>query len=140
MSSGTSTPRKNYIAPAEDPLLPEWVTIYYDPLIDYNNTLPAVFSWIMWGFYLLPSDRAMTTRFYEAAKRDYLVEKPDGTAYMTFAPGATEDHPYMTVRALSIANDLGDTETVRKMRAHVEANYEPTWDRSAGEFLLWLSD
>lgn len=110
------------------------MTIYYDPLIDYNNTVPAVFSWIMWGFYLLPSDRAMATRFYEAAKRDYLVEKPDGTAYMAFAPGATEDHPYMTVRALSLANDLGDTETVGKIRAHVEANYEPTWDRDAGEF------
>lgn len=110
------------------------MTIYYDPLIDYNNTLPAVFSWIMWGFYLLPNDRAMATRFYETVKRDYLVEKPDGTAYITFAPGATEDHPYMTVRALSLAQDLGDTETARKIRSHAEANYEPTWDRDTGEF------
>lgn len=110
------------------------MTIYYDPLIDYNNTLPAIFSWLMWGFYLLPSDPGMATRFYEITKRDYLVEKSDGTAHMTFAPGATDDHPYMTARGLSMANELGDTQTVGKIRAHADAHYEPTWDRDAGEF------
>ncbi len=108
--------------------------MYYDPLIPHNHTVPFSGSWIMWGFYLLPNDRVMARRFYEAAKKDYLIEKPDGTAHMVLAPGMTEDHSYMTVRTLSMANELGDTEIVKKMRAHVEAHYEPTWDREKGEF------
>ena len=88
----------------------------------------------MWGFYLAPNDPAMARRFYEAIKKDYLVEKPDGTAHVILVPGATDDHPYMTVRMLAMANELGDAETVEKLQAHIEANYEPIWDRDAGEF------
>jgi hypothetical protein len=126
--------KTNFIAPSEDPIPPEWVTMYYDPLVDLNHTIPAVFGWLMWGFYLLPNDPAMATRFYEAIKREYLIEKPDGTAHVILVPGATDDHQYMTVRMLAMANELGDTETVKKLQAHVEARYEPTWDRDAGEF------
>ena len=113
--------------------------MYYDPLVDLNHTIPAVFGWLMWGFYLLPNDPAMATRFYEAIKRDYLIEKPDGTAHVILVPGATDDHQYMTVRMLAMANELGDTETVKKLQGHVEANYEPTWDRDAGEFNVFVA-
>ena len=76
----------------------------------------------------------MAQRFYEAAKKGFLVEKSDRTAYMVAAPGITKDNPYITARTLSLANELGDTEIVKKLRAYVEAHYEPTWDREAGEF------
>ena len=108
------------------------MTLYYDPLIDFKNTLAFSGSWIMWGFYLLPNDRAMAERFYEAAKKSCLIEKPDGSAHMVAVPGITTDHPYITVRTLSLANELGDTEVVKKIRAHVEAHYEPTRDTDAG--------
>jgi hypothetical protein len=114
--------------------LPEWVTIYYDPLLGLNHSIPSSANWIAWGFNLVPNDREMAQRFYEAAKKGFLVEKPDGTAYMVAAAGTTKDNPYITARTLGLANELGDTEIVKKLRAHVEAHYEPTWDRAAGEF------
>jgi hypothetical protein len=110
------------------------MTMYYDPLLDLNHTIPSSVNWIAWGFYLLPNDREMAQRFYEAAKQGSLVEKADGTAHMAAAPGRTKDDPYITVLALSLANELGDTEVMKKLRAYVEAHYEPTWDREAGEF------
>lgn len=99
-----------------------------------NHTVPSSGNWIGWGFYLLPNDREMAQRFYEVAKHGSLVEKADGTAHMVAAPGRTKDNPYITAQTLSLAHELGDTEVVKKMRAHVEAHYEPTWDREAGEF------
>jgi hypothetical protein len=112
----------------------EWVTLYYDPLLDVNHRIPSSANWIAWGFNLVPNDREMAQRFYEAAKKGFLVEKSDRTAYMGAAPGITKDNPYITARTLSLANELGDTEIVKKLRAYVEAHYEPTWDREAGEF------
>jgi len=126
--------KKNYIAPSEDPIPPEWVTMYYDPLVDLNHSRPAVFGWLMWGFYLLPNDPAMARRFYEAVLKDYVVHNADGNAHAVLESGTTDDHPYMTVRLLAMANELGDTETADKLWGHVEANYEPTWDRDSGEF------
>ncbi len=125
--------KQHYIAKCDDQL-PEWVTIYYDPFLDLNHSIPSSANWIAWGFNLVPNDREMAGRFYEVAKKGFLVEKPDGTAYMVAAPGITKDNPYVTARTLSLANELGDTEIVKKLRAHVEAHYEPTWDRGAGEF------
>jgi hypothetical protein len=125
--------KQHYIAKFDDQL-PEWVTIYYDPLLDLNHTVPSSGNWTGWGFYLLPNDREMAHRFYEVAKHGYLVDEADGTAHMVAAPGRTKDIPYITAQTLSLAHELGDTEVVKKMRAHVEAHYEPTWDREAGEF------
>jgi hypothetical protein len=125
--------KQHYIARCDDQL-PEWVTIYYDPLLDLNHTLPSSANWIAWGFNLVPNDREMAQRFYEAAKKGFLVEKSDGTAHMVAAPAITKDNPYITARTLSLANELGDTEIVKKLHAYVQAHYEPTWDGEAGEF------
>jgi hypothetical protein len=110
------------------------MTMYYDPLVDLNHTIPSSGNWIGWGFYLLPNDREMAQHFYEAATQGCLVEKPDGTAHMVAIPGKAKDDPYITALTLSLANELGDTEVVKKLRAYVEAQYEPTWDRESGEF------
>ena len=125
--------KQHYIAQFGDHP-PEWVTLYYDPLLDVNHRIPSSANWIAWGFNLVPNDREMAQRFYQAAKKGFLVEKSDRTAYMVAAPGITKDNPYITARTLSLANELGDTEIVKKLRAYVEAHYEPTWDRQAGEF------
>ena len=80
--------------------------MYYDPLLDLNHTTPASGNWILWGFYLLPNDREMAHRFYEAAKHGSLVEKADGTAHMVASPGKAKDGPYITALTLSLANEL----------------------------------
>jgi hypothetical protein len=61
------------------------------------------------------------------------VEKPDGSAFIQPASGANVDDVYLTARALALAHALDDADKA-KLRAHAEANYEPTWDRQAGEF------
>jgi len=71
--------KRHYIAQFDDQL-PEWVTMYYDPLLDFNHKIPSSANWIAWGFYLVPNDREMAQRFYEVAKQGFLVEKPDETA------------------------------------------------------------
>jgi len=128
--------KQHYIAQFDDEL-PEWVTIYYDPLLDLNHTIPSSANWIAWGFNLVPNDREMAQRFYDVAKKGFLVDLADGTAHMVAAPGITRDNPYITARTLSLANELGDTEVVKRLRAYVEAHYEPTWDRDC---LLYTSD
>jgi hypothetical protein len=125
--------KQHYIARFDDQP-PEWTTMYYDPLLDLNHTMPPSGLWIGWAFYLLPNDRAMAQRFYEAATQGCLVEKADGAAHMVAAPGRTKDDSYTTVLTLILAHELGDTEVVKKLRAHAEAQYEPTWDHKAGEF------
>ena len=36
--------KQHYIAKFDDQL-PEWVTIYYDPLLDLNHTVPSSGNW-----------------------------------------------------------------------------------------------
>lgn len=108
--------------------------MYYDPLLNLNHTQLTAGNLIMWGFFLLPNDQAMAQRFYELALRNCLVEEADGTAHIAPAPGRTRDDIVTTTLTLSLANELGDTATVQKLRAHAEARYEPTWDRETGEF------
>ena len=71
--------KQHYIAKCDDQL-PEWVTIYYDPLLDLNHSIPSSANWISWAFNLVPNDRNMAQRFYEAAKKGFLLEKSDGSA------------------------------------------------------------
>ena len=126
--------KQHYIAQVKDQL-PDWVTTYYDPLLDLNHhTVLSAGNLIQWAFNLLPNDREMARRFYDLAKRDCLTTKADGTAHIVAAPGWTREDVLTTALTLSLANELGDTEVVKTLRAHAEAHYEPTWDRDAGEF------
>jgi hypothetical protein len=125
--------KRHYIAEIKDQL-PDWVTAYYDPLLHLNHIVPLSSSLIMWALYLLPNDQEMARRLYDLAKRDCLAAKADGTAHMVAAPGRTRDDIFTTALTLSLANELGDTEVVKTLRAHAEAHYEPTWDRDTGEF------
>jgi hypothetical protein len=47
--------------------------MYYDPVLDFNHTIPSSANWIAWEFYLVPNDREMAQRFYEVTKQGYLV-------------------------------------------------------------------
>jgi len=123
---------EHYMA-STGPQPPDWVTMYYDPLLNLNNTSNLALSWLWWSFFLLPNDRERVRLFYQATKSLFLVEK-GGSAFIQPAPGANCDDPYLTARALTMAHELGDSETAAKLRTYVEANYEPTWDREAGEF------
>jgi hypothetical protein len=123
---------KHYMASASDHP-PAWLTMYYDPLIQFNNTANLALSWLWWSFFLLPNDRERVRLFYETIKANFLVEK-DGSAFLQPAPGVGIDDPYLTARALTLAHELADGDTVAKLRAHAEAQYEPTWDRVTGEF------
>jgi hypothetical protein len=125
--------KQHYMSPPEG-RPPQWLTFYYDPIINLNHKPTVALSWLWWAFFLLPSDREMARLFYAATKKHFLVERDDGSAFFRPLPGVELDDPYLTARALSMAHELGDGDIVRKLRAHAEAHYEPTWDRAAGEF------
>jgi hypothetical protein len=113
---------------------PEWITLYYDPLLRLNNTANVALNWLWWAFFLLPIDRERARSFYEVIKARFVVDKADGSAFIQPAPGANVEDVYLTARALSLAHELGDGEIAGKLRTHAEASYEPTWDRQAGDF------
>jgi hypothetical protein len=108
--------KEHYIAQIRDQL-PDWVTTYYDPLLDMNHTVPSASNLILWAFALLPNDREMARRLYDLAKRDCLTTKADGTAHIVVAPGWTREDIFTTA-----------------LTSHAETHYEPTWDRDTGEF------
>jgi hypothetical protein len=125
---------KQHYMSSPDGRPPQWLTFCYDPIINLNHKPTVVLSWLWWAFFLLPNDREMARLFFAATKEHFLVERDDGSAFVRLVPGVELDEPWSTIRALCIANELGDAEVARKLRAHAEARYEPTWDRVAGEF------
>src|SRR5262249_16538936 len=125
--------QQNYIGPIADGA-PEWIAFYRDPIRGFDHRPNIAVSWLWWGFFLLPLDRQQVGSFQEAIKKHFLVRQGDGSAFIQLAPGANVDDVPLTLRALTLAHQLGDARTAGALRAHVEANYEPTWDRQVGEF------
>ncbi len=123
----------NYVGPTVAGV-PEWVVCYRDPIVGFDQRPDVSLGWVWWAFWLIPLDPARARSFLEAVKKRYLVRSPGGTAFVQFAPGTQADDVFMTIYTLSLAYQLGDVETEAALRAHVEAQYEPTWDRQAGEF------
>jgi hypothetical protein len=114
--------------------VPEWVVCYRDPIVGFDQRPDISLGWVWWAFWLLPLDAARARSFLEAVKRRFLVRSPDGSAFVQLVPGTQADDVFMTIYTLSLAYQLGDAETEAALRAHVQAKYEPTWDRQAGEF------
>ncbi len=125
--------QQHYVGPVVEGV-PEWVVCYRDPIVGFDHRPPIALGWVWWAFWLMPLDLEQARSFLEVVKRHFLVKKPDGSAFIQMAPGANLDDVCMTLRVLTLAHQIGDNELVRMLRTQVEANYEPTWDRQAGEF------
>lgn len=130
--------KEHYIGgPSDGPI--EWLSLYYDPDIDYNLKAPEhqfSHNWVAVSWLGYPHDPEVFTRLYEGAKRQFLIRKPDGSAYMALLPGTDIEFNYATAVGLSLSRELGDEETYAALRQWVDAHYQPTYDPSRGEFYL----
>ena len=104
------------------------VTMYYDPFLDVH--MPSEHE---------PSQRFATALWMLPYKPDdarVLVEDAiDLLKWRTDAPVTDRGgSPRETNIGMFFAREFGDDALYAKLKAHSEANYEPSWDTASGEF------
>ena len=115
--------RDNYMGIGDDGAL-EWVTNYYDPLVNHKaNGGPA--AGISTAFMVLPQQRELATTLYDAA-----------------ANALGWRNPRAPIRAnatgLLLARALGDHTAVTRLRAAAEQEYEPRFFGDHDEKFGWF--
>lgn len=114
--------RKNYVGVSSDGKL-EWVTNYYDPLVNFKLNGPPV-GGLSTAFMVLPQNREFAAFLYEAA-----------------ANAAGWRAPNAQVRAnangLLLARELGDTLVAERLAAAAERESDPRFFGSQNEKFGW---
>jgi hypothetical protein len=117
--------RQNYVGVASDGKL-EWVTLYYDPLVNWKLNAPPAVSMIT-AFLLAPQSREFASFLYEAA-----------------AEAAGLRRANATVRAdtnmLLMARELGDSAVADKLKAAAESQSDPRFFGARNEMFGWFTD
>ncbi len=101
------------------------MTLYYDPLLDVHQRLPA-FTGVMNTIYLAPQVPDDTRRLFDAALDQAGILHGDGPAL-----GFNER---TTTIALLVARNWGLDDLSARLQAGCEANYQPTW---SGDEFWW---
>ena len=109
-------------------------TRYYDPLIDYHFTIPNAGGHINLAHELVPQKNDAARLLYKGAAEflgwtDLRPVREGAVDFTTLRPS-----PSLTVRGMALAREFGDDAVYAKLKAYAEENYEPTWDKSSGEF------
>ena len=108
--------------------MPGSVTAYYDPILDVHHRLPVTFA-MTYCFYLAPQIPAEARRLFDAAAANAGISS-DGITDLA-------GHRINAI-AWFLSREWGLDELEAGIRSALEANYEPTWDRSRGEFTWGL--
>jgi hypothetical protein len=108
--------------------VPGLVTAYYDPLLDVHHRLPVTFA-MTYCFYLAPQVPEEARRLFDAAARSAGISG-EGIS------NPTAHRINAIAWFLSREWQLDALESA--VRSGLEAHYEPTWDRAAGEFTWGL--
>jgi hypothetical protein len=111
--------------PAKGP--PEWVALYYDPIIDHIQKGGARIG-VAVALYLAPQRPAVARRLFDWAADDF-GWRDSGRSL--FAPPGD---PRLIALGLALATEFGDSAVLARLRAYAEERLEPTWDRARGEF------
>lgn len=102
----------------------EWVTTWYDPLIDYKaNGGPA--GGILFAFLMLPQNRELATYLYETAATALGWNDPSAPVRLNST-------------GLLLARELGDDTSYARLMAAAEENYEPRFFGDHGENFGWF--
>jgi hypothetical protein len=105
---------------------PEWVAMYYDPIIDYvHRGGPPV--GVALAFYLSAQEREVARRLFGWAASAYGWDDPAREI-----PRPRD--PVTTALGLVMATELGARGVLDRLRPWVEQHCEPTWGPEAGEF------
>jgi hypothetical protein len=108
--------------------VPGAVTAYYDPILEVHHRLPVTFA-MTYCFYLAPQVPDETRRLFDAAAASAGISA-EGVADLS-------GHRINAI-AWFLAREWGLNELEASIREALETNYEPTWDRTRGEFTWGL--
>jgi hypothetical protein len=110
---------------------------YFDDEINDGLTDPARQSgtnWAVTAWSGLPTAPGFFQQMYEGSLKLFLRDQGDGTAYMSKANYTDAPAETATGLTAALAAELGDAVTQTKLRAYIDAHYQPTWDNARGEF------
>lgn len=103
---------------------PTEYTFYYDPLLDLHHRLPLRVNGLYTAWWLAAMEPADAQRFFELVAVDSGLRSPE----------LNLPHPKIASYALFLAREFGDSDLAARVQAHVDEQFEPTWDRATGEF------
>jgi len=113
------------------------LTLYWDPTLEANmnsSEHQIAYNWFANAVHLAGLDPELGKRLYEGGRNKFVQVQKDGTAFSIGLPGLEGDYQMATITAVTAAKVFGDDETFEGLSAHVQNNYEPTWDAEKGEF------
>jgi hypothetical protein len=117
--------RQNYVGVSRDGKL-QWVTMYYDPLVNWKLNAPPVLGPLT-AFLLAPQSLEFATFLYEAAVNTAGLRAPNAT-----------------VRAdtdlLLLARELGDSAVADKLKTAAERESDPRFFGKRNEMFGWWTD
>ena len=116
--------RKNYMS-VPDEGDPEWVALYYDPIIDHIQSAGPLGGYVA-TLYLAPQREEMAGRFYDHAAR-LLGWRGDGKIM-------SPPEPRFQALGYALATEFGDDVAASRLGELAESAWQPTWN--GGEF--WL--
>ena len=109
---------------------PEWVALYYDPIIDHLHRSKRGGHETALGLtlYLGPQRRQVAERLYDWAVSGLGWNDP--AQPVRDIPG----DPRLLSMGVALAREFGDLATYARLHRHAEERFEPTWDHARREF------
>ncbi|MBI3492684.1 MAG: hypothetical protein HY047_13040 [Acidobacteria bacterium] len=114
--------RKNYVSVGDDGKL-QWVTSYYDPLVNWKLNGPAA-GGPLTAFLIAPQNRELATFLYDAAANALGVRAPNVQV---------RSNPNL----LLMARELGDTAVADRLKAAAEREGDPRFFGKQNEMFGW---
>ncbi len=104
------------------------MTAYYDPILDVHHRLPVTFA-MTYCFYLAPQVPEEARRLFDA-----------GAASAGISSDGITDLAGHRINAIAwfLSREWSLNELEAAIHSGLDANYEPTWDRTRGEFTWGL--
>ena len=115
--------KDNYMGVSNDGNL-EWITSYYDPIVDYKANGPAAGAGNLTAFLMVPQDRELSQFVYEAAANALGWNDPR----VPVRPDPT---------GLLLAREFGDHTAVARLTAAAERAFDPRYFGDDNEMFGW---
>ncbi len=109
------------------------LTQYYDPQIDHHQ-LTGIAGGLGVAFGVAAQKPEAGRLLFEAAADALGWTSLDPVRESSRELTTGEPSPRNTITGLALAREYGHDAVYAKLKAHAEANYEPTWDLGTGEF------
>lgn len=122
--------KKNYMGVGKSGAL-EWFALFYDPLVKFMQRFPPMAA-MPATWFIVPQSPEFAGYLYEAAMLNCGWNDPKRPI-----PQQERDDPRVFTFALMLANELGDTVGVARMRDYAENHYGPAFFGEEGDRFGW---